>query len=98
MEISAPPKETKSPPRKAQRKIDLSQQSSTESTIQPKKIPESTEETPPASTTAEPQSPQQKYYDLGMKYYSEEKYNGGEKSLADCCSYGQRVVNIKQLF
>ena len=79
-EISAPPKETKSPPRKVQRKIDSSQQSSKENTVEPKKIPESTEETPPAPTTAEPQSPQQKYYDLGMKYYSEEKYAEAKKA------------------
>ena len=77
-----PPKEVKEPPRKAPAKAGDAQQA-------PKAAPKP----PAAKTPAVPgeTTSQQTYYDMGMRYYSQEKYVEAKKAWERVIKLGKRT-------
>jgi len=77
----APPRETREPSKKAPAAVG-------------EKHPEHTKQTPP-KTPPEPlgeATSQQKYYDMGMRYYSQEKYAEAKKSWQRVIKLGKRTA------
>jgi hypothetical protein len=81
----ATPQEIKEPPRKAP-------VAPSETPPEQKAAPK-----PPLKTTAPPPAPgetisQQNYYDMGMRYYSQEKYNEAKKAWQRVIKLGKRTA------